>query len=164
MRSANLAKGLSSPLLCAPARRPARLFGCSTSPRLAACLAACVGAPLDSLSLCTPSACTSGAGVWCAYSGHLPLEAPTSSRTGNAPQHVVCASRNFPAPRFGNSIIPSQSSTVWRRAAAVVFGSPLACLFGQRTPSLAAAAPPPPPLRRLHNGALCAPCGIRQGA
>jgi hypothetical protein len=61
-RSADLVTGLSSPLLCAPARRPAHLLGCSASPRLAACLAACVGAPLDS-SLCTPSACTSGAGV-----------------------------------------------------------------------------------------------------
>jgi hypothetical protein len=78
MRSADLVKGLSSPLLCAPARRPAHLLGCLTSPRLAACLAACVGAPpLDSaLSLCTPFACTSGAGVPCAYSGHLPLCPP----------------------------------------------------------------------------------------
>ena len=41
MRSANLVKGLSSPLLCAPACRPAHLLGCSASPRLAACLAAC---------------------------------------------------------------------------------------------------------------------------
>jgi hypothetical protein len=62
-RSVDLVTGLSSPLLCAPARRPAHLLGCSASPRRAACLAACVGAPLDSLSLCTPAACTSGAGV-----------------------------------------------------------------------------------------------------
>ena len=34
--------------------------------------------------------------------------------------------RNFPALRFGNSVIFSQFSIVWRRAAAVVFGSPLA--------------------------------------
>jgi hypothetical protein len=62
-RSVDLAGGLSSPLLCAPARRPAHLLGCSASPRLVACLAACVGALLDSLSLCTPSACAFGAGV-----------------------------------------------------------------------------------------------------
>ena len=37
-RSVDLVTGLSSPLLCAPARRPAHLLGCSTSPRLAACL------------------------------------------------------------------------------------------------------------------------------
>ena len=41
LRSVDLVKGLSSPLLCAPAWRPAHLLGCSTSPRLAACLAAC---------------------------------------------------------------------------------------------------------------------------
>jgi hypothetical protein len=63
LRSVDLAGGLSSPLLCAPARRPAHLLGCSASHRLAACPAACVGEPLDSLSLCAPAACTSGAGV-----------------------------------------------------------------------------------------------------
>jgi hypothetical protein len=63
LRSVDLVGGgLSSPLLCAPARWSAHLFGCSASPRLTACVAAGVGAPLDS-SLCTPSACTSGAGV-----------------------------------------------------------------------------------------------------
>jgi hypothetical protein len=75
LRSANPVKGLSSPLLCAPARRPAHLLGCSTSPRLAACLAACFGAPLDSTSVSPapeslspqalgvhPIRCTSGAG------------------------------------------------------------------------------------------------------
>ena len=34
-------QGLSSPLLCAPACRPAHLLVCSASPRLAACPAAC---------------------------------------------------------------------------------------------------------------------------
>jgi hypothetical protein len=87
MRSANLVKGLPSPLLCAPARWPARILGCSASPRLAAYLAACVGAPLDSLRaaplvypICLHLRCR------CAYSGHLPLGAPTSSRTGGVHQ------------------------------------------------------------------------------
>jgi hypothetical protein len=66
-KSVDLVRGLSSPLLCAPARRPAHLLGCSTSPRLTACPAACFGAPLDSIPVspapgslrhwaCTPSA------------------------------------------------------------------------------------------------------------
>ena len=37
LRSADLVKGLSSPLLCAPAWRPAHLLGYLASPRLAAC-------------------------------------------------------------------------------------------------------------------------------
>jgi hypothetical protein len=84
-RSADLVTGLSSPLLCAPARRPAHLLGCSASPRLAACLAACVGAPLDSLP-CAPHlpappvpVCLLGAPPTKCLPG-----APTSSRTGRA--------------------------------------------------------------------------------
>jgi hypothetical protein len=40
LRSVNPVTGLSSPLLCAPACRPAHLLDCSASPRLAACPAA----------------------------------------------------------------------------------------------------------------------------
>jgi hypothetical protein len=39
-KSVDLARGLSSPLLCAPACRPAHLLVCSASPHLAACPAA----------------------------------------------------------------------------------------------------------------------------
>jgi hypothetical protein len=51
LRSVNLVKGLPSPLLCAPAWRPAHLLGCSTSPRLAACLAAASSGCLPSCRL-----------------------------------------------------------------------------------------------------------------
>jgi hypothetical protein len=71
---------LRPPLLCAPARRPTHLLGCSASPRLAACLASCLrrGAtrlPVPVYPSCLHLRCR------CAYSGHPPLGAPTSSRT-----------------------------------------------------------------------------------
>jgi hypothetical protein len=90
-RSVDLVAGLSSPLLCAPAWRPAHLLGCSTLPRPAACLAAasascCLGAPLGSQAptqvlVVRPICCTSGAGVptqGTSYWGHPPRVERTS--------------------------------------------------------------------------------------
>ena len=58
-RSVDLDKGLSSPLLCVPARRPAHLLGCSAflaSPQL---LLSCLRRGTTRPRLCTPVACTS---------------------------------------------------------------------------------------------------------
>jgi hypothetical protein len=81
-RSVDLVKGLSSPLLCAPAaRRPAHLLGCSAclaSPQL---LAQLLASGHHSASPVYPSCLHLRR--WCAYSGHLPLEAPTASRTSH---------------------------------------------------------------------------------
>jgi hypothetical protein len=66
-RSVNLVEGPPSPLLCAPARRPARLLGYLASPRLlSASAACCLGCLLRGATCsrplglaCTPAACTS---------------------------------------------------------------------------------------------------------
>jgi hypothetical protein len=66
-RSADLVEGLPSPLLCAPARRPAHLLGYLASPRLGCLLPRLPASGHHLLAttwprLCTPAACT-GAGV-----------------------------------------------------------------------------------------------------
>jgi hypothetical protein len=54
-------------------------------------------------------------------SGHQQLDVPRYLLKAKF-SHPVSWERNFPALRFGNSVIFSQFSIVGRRAAAVVFG------------------------------------------
>jgi hypothetical protein len=129
-KSVDLVRGLSSPLLCAPARRPAHLLGCSASPRLDACpaacsarrplvwlhscllrgttrlrLAACFGAPLDS---CPQHLSPSGTGRvptrGTSYWGH-PLRVERRSRMPLGPTWDTRASG-----RLG-----SGPQALWRR-------------------------------------------------
>jgi hypothetical protein len=71
----------SSPLLCAPALRPARLLGYLAPPRsswLLAASAACFGAPLARDHLSSPVYPSCMHWCWCrACSGHLLLGTPT---------------------------------------------------------------------------------------
>jgi hypothetical protein len=68
--------------------------------------------------------------AWCLTPSQWPpggANVPRYLPKANFPHGPISWERNFPAPRFGNSVMSSQYSTAWRRAAAVVFSSTLTC-------------------------------------
>jgi hypothetical protein len=79
VRSVDLVEGPSSPLLCAPAWRPARLLGYLASPRLGCLLTRLPASGHHWLAghMALPVCPSCMNWCWCACSGHLLLGAPT---------------------------------------------------------------------------------------